>query len=88
MGLVRYGSQAYRLDEGNLLTTVIYRSVWAWQPERCVSKGNVLWWGVAEGCSPSPTPLGHCDLDGATYTRFAESFTCFLKNTVSGQVRE
>jgi hypothetical protein len=84
MGLVQHGSQAYRLDEGNLLTTVIYCSVWAWQPARCVSKGISLWWKIAEGCSPSPTPLWHCDLDGAIYTRFAEFY--LFSFTAPGQV--
>ena len=87
---MEYGSQAYTFYEGNLLTTVTYRSVCAWQPKRCVLNGNILWWDIAQGCSPSLTPLGHCDRDGVIYTRKSGEpervITCFLKDIVSGQV--
>ena len=36
----------------------------------CV-KSNTLWWDITQGCSASPTPLGHYDRDRETiYTHF------------------
>ena len=63
-----YGSHAYRFHEGNLLTRVKNRGILAWQPERCLSNSNILWWGMTQGFSPSLNPLGYRDLDGAIYT--------------------
>ena len=74
-----------------LLTTVLYRSVGAWQPERCVSKGIPP--VVGDGFRRI-LPKSHASRTlrsgwgNHIYREIELVGPCFLKSTVSGQVHE
>ena len=68
MGLVQYGSQAYRLDGGNLLSTVTYRNIGAWQSPVSIKRYSSLVSAIVKDAPQVLGNRGYYDLDGAIYT--------------------